>query len=194
MIQIPSDSVKSEQELLFMVRYDMQTDILEIKAVAEENHLSPQQIVLLLEEAKEYVSLSTIRRVLEPGSENRTFNYNSTIRPLKKVLCESADFSKLDSITAQTRLEGLETVCARQEELIAVLHDQISQMKTDHSRICTQYEDAITLCKEQIAIKDTRMERKDAWIQDQRKQINELIAKNDKLIEELRRKSEQGDN
>ena len=193
MIQNPSDSVKCEQELLFMVRYDMQSDILEIKAVAEENRLSPQQILILLEEAKEYVSLSTIRRVIEPGSENRTFNYNSTIRPLKKVLCESSDFSKLDSITALARLEGLENVCARQAELIEVLHDQISQMKSDHGRICAQYEDAITLCKEQIAIKDTRMERKDAWIQDQRKQINELISKNEKLIAELRGRSEQGD-
>ena len=193
MVQNLSESVTSEQELIFLMQYDMRSDILEIKAVAAENHLKPKQILILLEKNGEFMSDSSIRRVLKEGSEIKTFNYDSTIRPLKKVLLGDKDFSEIDNITAQVRIEGLEKVCERQEELIEVQRDQIAQLKADHARICAQYEDAIALCKEQIAIKDTRMERKDEWIQDQRKQINELIAKNDKLQAELRGKSEQSE-
>lgn len=177
-----------------MVEYDMRSDILAIKAKAEEKHLKTKQIMILLEKAGEFCSDSSVQRVLRVGSENKTFNYDLTIRPLKKVLCGDEELSEIDSITAQVRIEGLEKVCTRQEELIEVLRDQIAQLKQDHARICAQYEDAISLCKEQIAIKDTRMERKDGWIESQRKQNMELTAKVEMLMKKLQGKSGEDDN
>lgn len=193
MNQKSSESVTSEQELSFMIEFDMRSDILEIKAKVEERRLKPKQIMVLLEKAGEFSSESSIRRVLKPGSEDKTFNYDLSIRPLKKVLCGDGDLAEIDSITAQARIEGLEAVCTRQEELIEVLRDQIAQIKQDHARICAQYEDAIALCKEQIAIKDTRMERKDGWIESQRKQNMELTEKVEMLMKELHGKSEGND-
>lgn len=163
-----------------MVRYDSRSTVLAIKARVEEKHLTPQQVLILLEEHKEHVSLTTIRHVLAPGSENDNFNWAMTLQPLTRVLLEE-DISDVDSVTDQVRLEGLEAVCDRMEELIEVLHDQIAQMKADHARICAQYEESLEFRKEQVSIKDKRMDLKDAIIAD-------LMKKNDDLIEELRRK------
>lgn len=175
-----SKNVKNVQELVYLVQYDMKNDILAIKAVAEERHLTTAQIQRMLEAKKEFLSPTTIRRVLEPSSENKSFNWDTTIRPLKRVLLEDQPVPE-DTITAQIRLEGLEAVCTRQEELIEALRDQMRQMKEDHARICAQYEDGISLCKEQIVVKDRRMDLKDTIIAD-------LMKKNDDLLAELRRR------
>jgi len=175
----PNDAIPtiSEQELSIMVNYEMRDVILDIKRVVEENHFSPPDVRRLLEEQGEFLGLSTIRRVLDEGSEDRNFHFNSTILPLKNVLLDNLNITE-DPATTLLRLENLERICEKQEELIDALREQMKQL----NRICAQYEETMTLCKEQIAVKDKRMDLKDSIIAD-------LMKKNDDLIAQVQHRS-----
>ena len=56
--------------------------ISKLKKVREENGLSYQKIVELVEQNGGNVSLSTVKRVFEDGSESYGFQYENTLKPI----------------------------------------------------------------------------------------------------------------
>jgi len=60
--------------------------ILEIKKVVEENGWTPADVLELVAACGEQTSESSVRRVLEEGSEDKGFNYRLTIKPIAKAI------------------------------------------------------------------------------------------------------------
>lgn len=78
--------------------------ILPLKKIAQEHYLSAQRIYDMLEANGDHVSLSTIKKLLAPGSENQSFNYYQSVEPIARVLYaleEEKHESEKDRIIAE---------------------------------------------------------------------------------------------
>ena len=72
--------------------------IIKLKEVREEKGLSYNDILDLLEENGDYLSKSTLSRVFADGSENNTFNYDISIRPIAKALLDIENIEETDDL------------------------------------------------------------------------------------------------
>ena len=62
--------------------------IVKLKEVREEKGLSYTDIINLLEKNEDYLAKSTISRVFAEGSEEASFKYEETIRPIANTLLD----------------------------------------------------------------------------------------------------------
>lgn len=135
--------------------------ILDLKKSREEQGLSVQQVKDMVGEIGFYPSMTTLRRVFKEGSEEDSFNYESTLRPLMRVLLKN------DSPENKTAL--YEDALAYKAKEIESLHRQIESLKAAREKD-----------QEQIDIKDRRM---DEQARRTDKLIDQLGALNGKLVE-----------
>lgn len=129
--------------------------ILKLKQAKAEKNLSNNDIVDL---TNHYVSLSSVQRVFADGSENSSFRYEDTIRPLVKALLDVDVIEDSDDMDTKALKSLLKLKIQRIEELENQLKEEKikSHEKMDKER--KQYEAHIKLLDEQIAIKDKRMD------------------------------------
>ena len=59
-----------------------------LKEIKAEQQLSYTQIMKMLEDAGQYVSEATLKKVFADGSEEKSFRYQDTILPLADVLLD----------------------------------------------------------------------------------------------------------
>ena len=134
--------------------------ILRMKAIKEEQHLSPQDILRMLDAAGYHVSENSIRKVFADGSENQNFRFHDTIQPISRVL-----LGIYGSDTEDSEVEGLKAAIRVKDELITKLERELALTKTDSS-------DRIEYLKHQIELKDERIDR--------------LMSRVDAFMEQLR--------
>lgn len=91
--------------------------ILRLKAVRNEKNLSYGDIMKLMEKNGDYLSKSTISRVFADDSENQTFRYNETIRPIAKALLDIENIEAADSTDISAMKSLLQFKIHRIEEL-----------------------------------------------------------------------------
>ena len=72
--------------------------IIKLKAVKEEKGLSINKIADLIEENGDFISRSSIQRVFADGSEDCSFRYEETIRPIAKALLDIENIEDNDSL------------------------------------------------------------------------------------------------
>lgn len=126
-----------------------------LKRVREENGLSYQRIVELVEQNGEYVSLSTVKRVFEPGSEAYGFQYENTLRPIANAVLGLYD----DSGEASADEAGaMKAIIDYKTEKITELTARIERMETSYRR-------RLEFLTKQIDLKDSRIDRRDAMIE-----------------------------
>lgn len=130
--------------------------ILKLKEVQKEKHLSVNDILNM---TGNMISATTIRRVIfTEGSENTSFRYEDTIRPLVKALLDVDTIEDSDDMDTKALKSLLKLKIQRIEEL----EKQIAEEKIkNHEKIekeRAQYERHIKLLEEQIAKKDARMD------------------------------------
>ena len=134
---------------------DTKDIILKLKQAKAEKNLSNNDIVDL---TNHYVSLSSVQRVFADGSENSSFRYEDTIRPLVKALLDMETIEDSDDMDTKALKSLLKLKIQRIEEL----EKQIKEEKIkNHEKIekeRNQYERHIKLLEEQIAKKDKRMD------------------------------------
>lgn len=129
-----------------------------LKKVREDNGLSYQRISDLVEQNGGYVSMSTIRRVFEPGSESYGWQYEHTLRPIADAVL-GVYGSGADGIVAdEDTVEALRAVIRYKNDRIAELEERIVQLEKSYHR-------RLDFMKEQIVLKDTRIDRRDAMIE-----------------------------
>jgi len=113
----------------------------------------------MMEDAGHPIAKTTLQRICKEGSEvNDSFRYNDTLKPLAEVL--------LDNVNGDETNDKL-------QEKIDALSAQIRDIN-DYAL------NSINFMKSQIDLKDTRMERKDQWIQqlmEENKRLNEEVCK-----------------
>ena len=136
--------------------------ILKLKEVRKEKNLSLNDIV---EMTNGMVSKTTVQRVFSEGSEETSFRYDDTIRPLVKALLDIDTIEDSDDMDTKAIKSLLRLKIQRIEELETQIKDLrvlLSEEKVKyHSKIekeRIQYERHIKLLDEQITLKDKRMD------------------------------------
>lgn len=157
--------------------------IIKLKAVKEEKGLSLNKIADLIEANGDFISRSSIQRVFADGSEDSSFRYEETIRPIAKALLDIETIEDDDNLDTQTMKTLLKYKIQRIEELeqqLEQLHNALDREKLKHhdkiDNIRAEYERKIDFLKEQIAYKDKRMDLLLQSIDKKDKRLDELIT------------------
>jgi predicted RNase H-like nuclease (RuvC/YqgF family) len=139
--------------------------ILKLKAVREEKGLSLNEILAMVEENKDYISRSSIQRVFAEGSEDSSFRYEETIRPIAKALLDIETIEEDDSLDTATlkallkyKIQRIEDLENQLEHLQSALDNEKLKRHEKIDDIRAEYEKKIDFLKEQITLKDKRMD------------------------------------
>lgn len=136
--------------------------ILKLKDVKIQRNLSLNDIVELTKEA---VSKTTVQRVFADGSEENSFRYEETIRPIANALLDIDNFEESDNATIQAMKSILKYKMERIEELEKMneqLRIDIDKEKIKyHEKLDSErehYNERIDFMNHQIELKDKRMD------------------------------------
>lgn len=158
--------------------------ILKLKEVREEKGLSYTDIMTLMEKNNDYLSKATLSRVFAEGSEENSFKYEETIRPIAKALLDMETIEDEDDIT----LSGIKTVLKYKMQIIADQEKQIADLKTELDKQKIKYNDKLDAEREtysrridfllhQIDLKDNRMDFLLDSVQEKDKLHKEMLEK-----------------
>ena len=148
--------------------------ILKLKEVRLEKELSLNDIVDLVEKNGDYVSRSSVQRVFADGSENVTFKYDETIRPIANALLDIDRIETEDDLDTQALKILLQYKNQRSQELEQLLDKEKLKYHEKLEKEREQSRKSIEFLKEQVAYKDKRMDL-----------LLESVDKKDKRLEEL---------
>lgn len=149
-----------------MVQKRIAEIITKLKKVRADNGLSFQRIVELVEQNGDYVSVSTVKRVFEEGSETYGFQYENTLRPIACAVLGIYDDSEAASADeADTMKAIIEYKTERIEELMAKLKQAEEAYTQQLQRSEESYKRRIEFLKRQIELKDSRIDRRDDMIE-----------------------------
>lgn len=110
------------------------------------------------------IAATTLRRVYRDGSEDKdSFNYDKTLKPLAQTFLLATDPG--ESEETRDRIAGLEAVFRLKNEKIEELQRQIEDLKAAHEARCREYDTRMAFLRDQIELKDQRMDRKDKIIE-----------------------------
>lgn len=126
-----------------------------LKRVREEEGLTYQRIADLVAENGYTVSLSTVKRVFEPGSEEYHWQYESTLKPIYEAVLKV--YGPSEPATA-AEADAFKSGLAYKSEKIADLTAQLARCEESYRR-------RLAFLREQIALKDSRIDRRDAMIE-----------------------------
>ena len=152
--------------------------ILKLKEVREEKGLSYGDILDLMEKGGDFVSKSTLSRVFAEGSEECSFKYEETIRPIAKALLDIETIEDTDNMDVQ----AMKSLLKYKMQLIEDLEQKVEALSGDlakeklkyHEKIDKERENfqkSLNFCREQIDLKDKR--------------IDQLLETNIKLLNQL---------
>lgn len=139
--------------------------ILKLKEVREEKGLSFNDIIKLMEDNGDYISKSTISRVFADGSEENSFRYEETIRPIAKALLDIEAIEDDDNTDVRAMKSLLKYKIDRIEELEKQVEHLQSSLNAEkvkyHEKLekeREQHQRSIEFLKNQIDLKDKRMD------------------------------------
>ena len=152
--------------------------ILKLKEVRKEKGLSYGDILDLMEENNDFVAKSTLSRVFAEGSEDCSFKYEETIRPIAKALLDIETIEETDDMDIQ----AMKSLLKYKMQLIEDLERKVEALNNDLSREKLKYHEkldkerenfqkSLNFCREQIDLKDKR--------------IDQLLDTNVKLLNQL---------
>lgn len=139
--------------------------ILKLKEVRNEKALSYNDILELMEKNGDFLSKSTISRVFADGSEDLSFRYEETIRPIAKALLDIENIGDDDDMDIKAMKSLLKYKMQRIEDLERQIEQLQSDLKSEkikyHERMDAEREQwgkSIDFLKNQISLKDKRMD------------------------------------
>ena len=139
--------------------------ILRLKEVREEKGLSYNDILDLMERNGDFLSKSTLSRVFADGSEENSFKYEETIRPIAKALLDIEEIEEDDNTDVKAmksllkyKMQTIEDLEKKVESLEASLdrekvkaHEKLDKEREQHQR-------SVDFLKNQIELKDKRID------------------------------------
>lgn len=139
--------------------------ILKLKDVRNEKDLSYGDILELMERNGDYLSKSTISRVFQDGSEDLSFRYEETIRPIAKALLDIETIEDSDNLDVRAMKTLLQYKISRIEEL----EQEIEQINASFNKERLKYHEkmeqereqwsrSIEFLKNQVSLKDKRID------------------------------------
>ena len=158
--------------------------IIKLKEVRDEKGLSLDTIMNLIELNDDYVSKSTLSRVFADGSEENSFRYEETLRPIAKALLDIENEEDTDDIDTRAMKSLLKYKIKRIEELeqqVSKLKSELDKEKIKHheklEEAREQFEKTVSFLKEQVAYKDNRMDLLLNAVQEKDKLHREMLEK-----------------
>ena len=156
--------------------------IVKLKEVRDEKGLSYTDILDLMEKNGDYLSKSTLSRVFAEGSEELSFKYEETIRPIAKALLDIETIEEDDDMDIQAiksilkykiqRIEDLEEKTKDLESSLAKekvkYHEKLDKERERHQK-------SIDFLKTQIELKDKRIDQLLDAVFQKDKQHKELL-------------------
>jgi Fe2+ or Zn2+ uptake regulation protein len=145
--------------------------VLQLKAIKEKDNLTINEIMMRLEESGSSLSESTIRRVFKDNSENDGgFTYEKVLKPIAEVLLpEESEMS--DDPALFEKNEALHAIIKEKNRVIETLQDKIEDLNSQNSVLKQQidgfrkeYDLRLRFLRDQIELKDKRMDEKDEII------------------------------
>lgn len=139
--------------------------IIQLKQVREERGLSYNDILDLMEKNGDYLSKSTLSRVFADGSEEVSFRYEETIRPIANALLDIETIEDDDTIDTRAMKSLLKYKIERIEDLeqqvlnlkLALDNEKVKyHERLDEER--AKYQKSIDFLTNQIDLKDKRMD------------------------------------
>lgn len=146
--------------------------ILKLKEAKIKRNLSINDIVNL---TGNYLSKTTVQRVFAEGSENISFRYEDTIRPLVKALLDVDVIEDSDDMDTKALKSLLKLKIQRIEELENQINEEKIKSHEKMEKERKHYDAHIALLHEQIAIKDKRMEEMAVRFNRKDEQYTELV-------------------
>lgn len=127
-----------------------------LKKVREDNGLSYQKIFDLVEKSGAYVSMSTIRKVFEDGSESYGFQYENTLKPIADVVLgmyePSAEMSANEA-------DAMKAIIEYKNEKIAELQNRLLELESAYKRRTDYLEQLLVQKEERLDRRDVMIER-----------------------------------
>lgn len=159
---------------------DTKEIIIKLKEIKKEKNLSNAEIV---EMTNNYLSLTTVQRVFAKDSENTSFRYDDTIRPLVKALLGDIDTIEatddMDTKAMKTllklKIQRIEELEKQIKDLRLLMAEEKEKGHAKHEKERQQYERHINLLEDQISIKDKRMEEMKNRFDRKDEQYTELV-------------------
>lgn len=155
--------------------------IIKLKEVREEKNLSYNDIMELMENNGDYLAKSTLSRVFGEGSEDLSFRYEETIRPIAKALLDIENIEDTDDMD----VKAMKSLLKYKIQVIEDLERKIRELETDIDKQKIKaneklekererFNKSIEFLKEQVAYKDKRMDL-----------LLEAVSEKDKLHREM---------
>ena len=132
--------------------------IIQLKEVRKEKKWSFGKIMKELEKNDVYISKSTLSRVFAEGSENETFRFDETIRPIANILLDVDTIEETDDLD----VKALKLLLKQKNQIIDQLQRQIEDdkaltlQKVEEER--QKNAQFVEFLQEQLAYKDKRMD------------------------------------
>ena len=140
--------------------------ILKLKAVRKEKDLSFDNILAMMEENGDFLSKSTLSRVFAEGSEEKSFRYEETLRPIANALLDIENEEVDDD--AETRayksiLRLKKDVIEENSRQIALLKEELGREKSKyHEKLANEterFQQTLDFATHQIELKDKRIDQ-----------------------------------
>lgn len=139
--------------------------IIRLKNVRDSKGLSYTDILNLMEANGDYLSKSTLSRVFAEGSEDISFRYEETIRPIANALLDMETIEADDTQDVQAiksilryKIKRIEELEKQVEDLKAAIDKEKLKAHEKLEKERSQYDSKIEFLKEQITLKDKRMD------------------------------------
>lgn len=155
---IPADLIPEEA-----VDSDFMKQIIaSLKMVKDSKNLSVTEIEEMVNRTGEHVSKSTLYRIFSDDAENDSFSYNQSLRPVARALLVYNENAADAMVRAQ--LDTYLHICQYKMEVIDSLRRQIERLKDELLAKSEDYNRRVAFLRDQIELKDQRMDRKDEMI------------------------------
>lgn len=145
--------------------------ILTLKEVRKEKNLSFDKILDLMKENGDFLSKSTLSRVFAKGSEDKTFRYDDTIRPIAKALLDIETIEQDDDVDTQ----AYKSILKLKKDLLVEYEGQIKQLKEEIQEVTRREKDKY----------HERMEKETAHFQKNLDFLNHQVELKDHRIDHL---------
>ena len=140
--------------------------ITQLKKVREENGYSYAKIQEMVEKNGDYVSISTVKRVFEDGSESYGFQFENTLKPIAVAVL---GINHETEVATVSEVDALKAIVSYKTDRITELEAQLERAEESHRR-------GLDFMKEQISLKDARIDKRDAMIE---RLLNTILEKKD---------------
>lgn len=156
--------------------------IILLKEVRKEKNLSFDKILDLMKENGDFLSKSTLSRVFAKGSEDKTFRYEETLRPIANALLDIETIESDDDIDTQ----AYKSILKLKKDLLFEYEKQIAELKEEIKEVTArekakylekleketnQFQKNLAFLNHQVELKDHR--------------IDHLLDANEKLLSQL---------